>query len=267
MPNRGDVRDWLEQWQGLGRYTFTRADVKQEFGEWPNARRILNRLQSENRVVLARSGFYVIVPPEYRRQGAPPASWFVDDLMDYLGQPYYVGLLSAAAIHGASHHAPQKFQVVTDRHVRDIEAARVRIEFIQNAQLGQTPTQDQQTETGYMTISTPEGTALDLVRYSDRAGGMGNVTTVVAEIAEILDTRMLVEELRTGKIVVPLPYVQRLGYLLTQAGQESASAPLARYVEDEGPRWTPLLAGDSVTRGERVEPWRVTVQEPVVPES
>ena len=31
--------------------------------------------------------------------GSPPASWFIDDLLEYLGQSYYVGLLSAAEIH------------------------------------------------------------------------------------------------------------------------------------------------------------------------
>lgn len=33
--------------------------------------------------------------------------------MLYLGHPYYVGLLSAAAHHGIDHHASQVFQIVT----------------------------------------------------------------------------------------------------------------------------------------------------------
>jgi hypothetical protein len=49
-------------------------------------------------------------PLEYREAGGPPASWFIDDLMRFLGQPYYVGLLSAAAIHGAAHQQPMVFQ-------------------------------------------------------------------------------------------------------------------------------------------------------------
>jgi len=267
MPKRGDVGEWLDRWQSLGRYTFTRADVEREFGEWTNVRRILNRLQREHRVVLVKNGFYVIVPPEYRQQGAPPASWFVDSLMDYLGQPYYVGLLTAAAVHGASHHRPQKFQVVTHRYIREIEAGRVRVECIQNADLDQTPTQEKRTETGYMRVSTPEGTALDLVRYPDRVGGMGNVATVLTELAEVLDTGKLVEALRAGDLAVSPVYLQRLGYLLEQAGRETVTDPLARYIRDERPRWAPLLSGGSPARGERVEPWRVTVEEPVAPES
>lgn len=38
--------------------------------------------------------------------------------MKFLGQPYYVGLLSAAALHGAAHHQPQEFQVVTNKQFR-----------------------------------------------------------------------------------------------------------------------------------------------------
>jgi hypothetical protein len=48
-------------------------------------------------------GVAVVVPPEYREAGCPPASWFIHDLMRFLGQPYYVALLTAAAIHGAAH--------------------------------------------------------------------------------------------------------------------------------------------------------------------
>ncbi len=33
-----------------------------------------------------------------RVAGCPPARWFIDDLIGFLGQSYYVGLLSAAAI-------------------------------------------------------------------------------------------------------------------------------------------------------------------------
>jgi len=41
-------------------------------------------------------GFYVIVSPEYRSLGCRPAEQFIPDLMEYLGEVYYAGLLSAA---------------------------------------------------------------------------------------------------------------------------------------------------------------------------
>jgi hypothetical protein len=38
-----------------------------------------------------RRGFYVVVPPQYLSWGAPPPSWYIDDLMRHEGHSYYVG--------------------------------------------------------------------------------------------------------------------------------------------------------------------------------
>jgi predicted transcriptional regulator of viral defense system len=49
--------------------------------------------------------------------------------MRHLDVPYYVGWLSAAAMHGAAHHAPQVFQVAVGRHVRDRTVGRTKFRF------------------------------------------------------------------------------------------------------------------------------------------
>ena len=66
----------------------------------------------------------MIVPLEYLHAGGPPPSLFIDDLMKAMERPYYVGLLSAAALHGASHQQPQEFQVFSDRPIRPIQVGR-----------------------------------------------------------------------------------------------------------------------------------------------
>src|ERR1035437_6065092 len=95
----------VDEWQAHGRYTFTRSDVAAALdGHWRTTELdALRRLATVHRIVRPYRGFYVIVPLEYRTAGAPPASWFIQDLMTFLAQPYYVGLLSAAALHGATH--------------------------------------------------------------------------------------------------------------------------------------------------------------------
>ena len=50
-------------------------------------------------IAMPYQGFYVIVPPGYRSLGCRPAEQFIPDLMNYLGEYYYVGLLSAAEYH------------------------------------------------------------------------------------------------------------------------------------------------------------------------
>ena len=52
------------------------------------------------------------------------------------------------------------------------------------------------TETGYIKVSNPELTGLDLMRYTSQAGGMNFVSTVLAELSEQMKA---VELLNVGK--------------------------------------------------------------------
>jgi predicted transcriptional regulator of viral defense system len=223
---------WVEEIQSRGRYTFTRAEAESGTGRsFVGAQSALRRLKELGRIVSPRRGFYVVVPPEYRTAGSPPASWFVDDLMRFIGQPYYVGLLSAAALHGAAHQQPMVFQVVTSVATDEARAGRVTIRFTMSGLVGQLPTTEQQTETGTMRVATPETCAFDLVRYPAAAGHLSNVATVLAELAERLDSKALA---RIAPLVRAAD-VQRLGYLLDAVGQGQLAAPLASWLGSRRP--------------------------------
>jgi predicted transcriptional regulator of viral defense system len=209
--NRERLPSFLEGLQASGRYTFRREEAEAVGGGSPVAvQASLRRLKQKGRIASPRRGFYVIVPPEYRAAGAPPASWFIDDLMGYLEQPYYVGLLSAAAIHGAAHQQPMVFQVLTDRRTRFIDVGRGRIRFIRTARIHEVPVVDVRTETGTMRVSTPEATALDLVRHVAQAGDVSNVATILSELSESIEP----DRLQVIAQSAAAPDVQRLGYLL-----------------------------------------------------
>jgi len=93
--------------------------------------------------------------------GILPASLFIDDLMAYIQKPYYVGLLSAAALHGSSHQQPQEYFVVTQKPShRTIHAKGVTINFCIKSLLPSTGIVEKKTDTGFITISGPELTAL-----------------------------------------------------------------------------------------------------------
>ena len=199
----------------------------------------------------------MIVPGEFDAPGAPPAQWFIHDLMGYLGQPYYVALLTAAAQHGASHQAAQVFQVVTDRPTRPIKAGRIRIQFVMKSEIDGTPTTEVKTPTGRMLLSTPEATALDLVRYYKAAGHQSNVATVLAELAECIDGDELAKAAQTGGFEMVV--VQRLGYLLELVGAAAVTHGLARLVADKSPQAV-ALRPDRARKGSPVDPrWRVAV--------
>ena len=234
----GDLSDFVNRLQSSGRYSFHREEAFSVLGVSEIAlQAAARRLAAKGRIATPRRGFYVIVPVEYRQAGAPPPSWFIDDLMKFHRHPYYVGLLSAAALHGAAHQQPQEFQVVTDTTLRPTTVGRTRIRFLLKWHLAQTPTTDLKTETGTMKVSTPEATALDLVRYMGSAGHLGNVATVLSELAERINPDRLVEAAR-GE--VELSVVQRLGFLLDHFASAGVAASLAKWLVTKRPRPVPL---------------------------
>src|ERR1700679_3930703 len=87
------------------------------------------RQQRKKHLVSPRRGFYVIVPPQYLSWGAPPPPWYIDDLMRHEGRPYYVGLLKAAELHGATHQAVMEFQIITDKLLPKIRERRAAIPY------------------------------------------------------------------------------------------------------------------------------------------
>jgi predicted transcriptional regulator of viral defense system len=264
MPRKASkphLSGFADALQARGRYTFSRAESLKELGVTTEAMEAaVRRLAAKGRLAVPRRGFYVIVPPEYRSAGAPPPDWFVADLMRFEGRPYYVGLLSAAALHGAAHQQPQEFQVVTDAPLRPARAGRARIRFFTKATADSTPVVEVKTQTGSMRVSTPEATALDLVRYVKRAGHLGNVATVLSELAEKLDAKTLVAVAGKG---VEIAHVQRLGWLLDAVGATSKTKPLSVWVSGQRPRRVLLSPGSPGSIREEDPRWRVDVNERV----
>jgi len=260
-PEHGSIARFVDALQSEGRYSFGKDEALAKVKVNANAfRRAISRLVAKKRLVALRSGFYVIVPIEYRSAGAPPPSWFIDELMRHLGRQYYVGLLSASALYGAAQQQPQEFQVVTDRPERPIGVGRGRIRFVVKHKIKEAITTEVKTETGMMRVSTPETTALDLVRYLSAASGLGNVATVLTELAERINPQKLVE---AARIEGELTCAQRLGYLLCFVGAEEQSKALAEWVMTMRPRRAPLRPGRSV-RGRPTDPrWKVVINEEI----
>jgi predicted transcriptional regulator of viral defense system len=177
-----------------GRGVFSADEAQKEIGISRGAfLDAAERLQRRGQLIRPRRGFYVVVPPQHSTTGAPPPEWYIDALMRHEKRPYYVGLLAAAAAHGASHQAVMEFQVVTDKLLPDIEAGRTRIVFSYRKDMAAVSAgiEDRKTQSGYMKLSSPELTALDLVRYPQSGAGLDNIATVLSELAERLQPEKL----------------------------------------------------------------------------
>ncbi|MBO0683407.1 MAG: hypothetical protein J2P45_09650 [Candidatus Dormibacteraeota bacterium] len=259
-----DLPDWLI---AHGRHWVTVADV----GELLNLPRAavpptIARLRARGRLFSPTRGAYVPVPPEYRSWGAVPASHFVDALMRHLGHRYYVGLLSAAELHGAAHQRPQVFQVVTPARLRDRAFDRVRLEFITDARAGARPTTTVNTPTGSMVIATPEVTVLDLVAGPTRGGGLSNVATVIAELLE--SDQIDGPALATATATYPTAVAQRAGWLIEHvAGLIGRGIDLRPLVEVAGRRTEPTPLAPGRRRAGSFDPhWGVLVNTAVDPD-
>jgi predicted transcriptional regulator of viral defense system len=262
---RETLSELVDSYQASGRYVVTREQALAAMEVSNEAmKKAVQRLVARRRLAVVRRGFFVIVPVEYREAGAPPPTWFIDDLMRFHGQPYYVGLLSAAALHGAAHHQPQEFQVVTNVQVRPAVVGRARIRFFRKQDIERTPTVQMKTETGTIRVSTPEATALDLLRYLEAAGHLGNVVTVLAGLAEKIDAKRLVV---VAKAEGDVTTAQRLGYLLEQVDAGEVGAALAAWIAKRRPRFVPLRSARAVRREVRDQRWRLLVNERVEAET
>lgn len=205
---------------------------------------------------MPRRGFYLIVDPEHRLMGALPPTWWIDDLMRFHGVPYYVGLLSAAALHGAAHQQPQEFQVVAGTVLRPLRVGRVRIRFFFRKNMGVVVTEKIKTSSGYIPVSTPEMTAYDLVRYRRGAGSIDHVATVLSELAERMDPKRLLAIAKKGE---ELPVIQRLGYLLERTEHGDLAGELRAFVDEQKPKMVPLEPRSSEEVSGRDVRWRIIV--------
>src|SRR5579872_1834549 len=223
------------------------------------------RLQKRERLLNLRHGFYVIVPYQHQNFGSPPTASFIDDLMRHEYRPYYVGLLKAAELQGASHQAVMEFQIVTNRQMRDIKAGRSKIAFYFRKDMSAIASgvEERKTDTGKIKISSSELTLLDLIRYPRASAGLDNILTIIADLGPKLNS----ERLTALSHAFERSVIQRAGYLLELSGFPQPAEKL-RAVIESGSRisWVelePSLTSDSDLTPEvqsRDERWRVVVR-------
>jgi hypothetical protein len=114
------------------------------------------------------------------------------------------------------------------------------------------------TQTGDIPVSTPEWTAIDLIRFQKHYGSMDAVATVLTEMAEVLDAKKLAVAARREPCNACL---QRLGWMLDFLGCQKLTGPMSEEVQGRKLVYVPL--NPSIKR--RCEPrdgtWSIIVNE------
>ena len=255
------ARDIIAGLAARGRYHFTSSELRSALGvSEVAARQAVSRVAAKGEIASPARGFYVIVPPEYRRLGCLPADQFLPALMEHRSARYYVGLLSAAQYHGAAHHRPQEFQVMLMRNRPAILCGSVRVAFVARRGLVAVPVERFNNPRGTVLVSTVEATAVDLVGYMHRAGGVDRVAGVLSELAECMDPERLVDASASASIL----WAQRLGYLLERVGAGDRAVLLKAHVRRRARNYTRLLPGARAEGAPRSKDWRLFVNAAVV---
>ena len=257
------AREYVANLAANGRHHFTTDEAITAIGGAPTAVRAqLRRLKAQGLLAEPVRSFHVSVPPEYKGQGCLPAEQFIPQLMDLAGEPYYIALLSAAERHGSAHQRPQAVQVMVRKNRGGIECGRVRVEFIARRDLERMPVTEVNTPRGVVRYSPPAVTALELIGYPNHAGGLGNVATVLAELAEGMKGEALIQAAQLS----PVSWSQRLGYLLELVDESDLAQALAPFVKAHARSYTPLRRAASSAGGKRDATWKLIVNVEVEPD-
>lgn len=258
----GGLRDWIDSLQSQGKIAFSLSQAHEAFPDLSeNAVKLaLNRLSKKERIVSIYKGYYLIIDLKYASKGILPPAVYIDGFMQFLQRPYYVGLLSAAAYHGAAHQQPQEFFIITSLpSLRATQRKGLKVNYISKKSINEDLIESRKTESGYLKISAPALTAIDLVRFEKRIGGMNRAATVINELAEVLKPEMFTPTLFNE---VSTHSIQRLGYLLEyKAGQRDLAEALLMKVREAKLSFfrVPLKADLPVKGFFSDEKWKVIV--------
>jgi len=226
------MRDYIQQVLADGKYFFSKEEVLSSLSLTSEqfrfqAYRLLNKKLIKH---LTRT-FFMIIPPEYQHLGGVPPHWVIDPLMKYLSQDYYIGLLSAASMYGATNQQPMAFQIITNKIRRSISLERGLIKFYVFKECDVAIKEQLTVSTGYVQISSKEQTMFDLVRFYKECGYLSNVGSIIKDLAAICDESAFAHAIHQEKNNSVL---QRLGFICEHVGADR----LAMLVEQEISRHT-----------------------------
>lgn len=189
-------------------------------------------IRQERRGRLAKlsrgSGHWLIVPLQYAGAKAPPLEMWLDTyLSKTLKIPYYVGTLSAAEAYGVAPYAVAVTQVMVGAPRRPLDVGLHRIEFQVRVHLERIPTRWHETRLGRFKISTPEVTAIDLIRRMSAVGGISRIGIIVNSLAEHMSESGVGQALDVTDEILP---AQRLGALLKESGHNKLAAAVSAWL-------------------------------------
>lgn len=256
------LSEWIRNSEVHGFNTFSFENVREAF---PNTSEqslsnSLYRLTVKKRILSVYKGFYVIIPPQYAAKGVVAPTYYIDQLMQYIGKPYYISLLNAAELYGAAHQRSQRFAVMTVYPTTNVSKAKSNIlDWVYRKEIPEDFLQTKNSETGTVRYSNPELTAIDLIQYEKSVGGLSRVATILAELTEETNFSKVSNELLGYTSVAA---VQRLGFILDNIlGENEQADILYKQLCEYGKRlnYIPLSTRSTNEKDEKDTRWKIYI--------
>jgi predicted transcriptional regulator of viral defense system len=239
-----------------GRYTFTINEAEPVLGGRRKALDSLLRQQKNGWIFTPTRGFYVIIDPQHQGIGILPIEWYIDEWAESIQCEYYIGGLSAAMLHGASHQKPQQSQVITNQQMPSIihNSHRVNLFYKKNILPG--AWEKRKSSAGYFRISTPAMTAYDILRYSKACPSLNLAATILTELGEVITSDSLSQLLEYGGEIAVL---QRLGWLLSNVGWDEKTDKLKACLQNQRLIWRGLRTDLPIDNCKRDHKWHIII--------
>ena len=177
----------------------------------------LVRSRAKGQLVSAARGLWIAVPAEYREMGAPEPMRYIHNLMGFYNCDYCIGWLSAASLHGASHHAPQVFQVAVTKALRKRSIGRSELQFYFRSYVPHISKKKSSLPNGSAMVCSPGTTMLMVAADPQYCAGIDNVATIIYELADNHPDFM--KGVMADAQFFPKAAVRRLGWILDHVAE------------------------------------------------
>ncbi len=209
--------EYIRQLLSQEEYAFSLKEILRETGKGETAvKRELSRIVEKKEIINLRKGFYLIIPPRYSSAQKLPVQLYCEKLFRHLNRKYYLGLYTAAKIHGASHQQVHRDYILIEKpKLNDIKRKNFDIRFFTSSYWPAKNIIAKKSDAGIHHLSSPSLTLADLIHYHTKIGGLNRVLTITEELAEEFE----MQDFRN--LLGWYPHkstVQRMGFLLDELG-------------------------------------------------
>lgn len=216
-----NVADYIKYLSSVETYSFSLEEAVEATNKGDTSTKSeLSRLIEKKEVANLRKGFYLILTPRYSSFEKLPVQLYCEKLFKYLNRNYYLGLYTAAKMHGAGHQQPQRdYLIIETPKLNNIKKKAYDLRFITTGHWPLENIEIKKADAGIYHISSPILTIVDLIQHQTKLGGLNRMLATIEELAEEI------KENDIAKLLSWYPNrstIQRLGFLLEET-KENAS--------------------------------------------